>query len=930
MHARDFVHSHRTVAAVASPADPAADHHEEERRALSRLLVEVEAGGPAVALVAGPPGFGQNALVRRAARRAEQRGLRVLWACAARFERESHHGVVGQLFTAAAVAGEPAPGRPPRPSAVLSAARERPTLVAVENAQWLDAESLGWLCALLRRSAGHPVAVLAGGSTVTVTGPDWRDLAAAPPGPVTVRELTLSQLDAAEAAAVVAQACGRTGEERFTAAAHAIAAGHPAVLREALRQFAAHGHRPVADRIPELRTIGSRVLGDQVTRVLGGLEDEVVGVLRALAVCGDLLDLPAVCHLARVTAVGEVRLRGALAGTGLVRSAAARPRLDPVARVRVLEETTPDERARLHAEAAELAHRGAVDDRTVAALLLGARPVGAPWAGAALRRGGLAALRQGERERAVGYLVRALAEETEPEPRARLGLELAAVELLSAPDAGDRRLDGIVRGGTAPAALRVRSVDLALGCGDAEAMRRAVADVLPATHGSERDDLIALFWSADPTGPDGAVSFSPEVPALPDRPASPTQAGVRAWQLARAGDRRELARQLARIALSRSAPARAGAAGELIQPRLAACKALLLTDDHDEAEAGFSSLLAELRSRQVRLGLAPVFAARAELQLRRGRLAAAEADISAAEQALVPVGRSADTMPYLRAVRIVVELGCGRVDRARSLASTQLPGAARAGAYWPHLLFARALVASAETDPRQALELLREAGRRLLNRHHLNPALLPWRSLAARACRELGDHPEALRLSSAELQLARRWGAPIATAWAELCAHRTDGTDRAATVRGIVRTAGSGPAGPGGPVHARALAELVAAELARGSGGRSAAAAALAELTRLDTTHPDGPMAARARRLARELARTSERDGDGHPAWSTLSPAEQQTVLLVGRGHSNRSAADVLMVSTRTVELRLSRAYRKLHISGRQELCALLRETEGR
>ncbi|MGO4757445.1 LuxR C-terminal-related transcriptional regulator, partial [Streptomyces sp. 2MCAF27] len=50
---------------------------------------------------------------------------------------------------------------------------------------------------------------------------------------------------------------------------------------------------------------------------------------------------------------------------------------------------------------------------------------------------------------------------------------------------------------------------------------------------------------------------------------------------------------------------------------------------------------------------------------------------------------------------------------------------------------------------------------------------------------------------------------------------------------------------------------------------------------------------------------------------------------LAGLGHGNRDIADMLSVTTRTVELRLSGAYKKLRISGRAELREMVRSMEG-
>ncbi|WDV34591.1 hypothetical protein OIM90_31110 [Streptomyces sp. AD16] len=60
-----------------------------------------------------------------------------------------------------------------------------------------------------------------------------------------------------------------------------------------LDRFARAGHSPRADRIAPLRTLTAEVVGDHATRALGDLRDPAaVDALRALAVCGDLLDFP--------------------------------------------------------------------------------------------------------------------------------------------------------------------------------------------------------------------------------------------------------------------------------------------------------------------------------------------------------------------------------------------------------------------------------------------------------------------------------------------------------------------------------------------------------------------------------------------------------------------------------------------------------------
>jgi len=61
---------------------------------------------------------------------------------------------------------------------------------------------------------------------------------------------------------------------------------------------------------------------------------------------------------------------------------------------------------------------------------------------------------------------------------------------------------------------------------------------------------------------------------------------------------------------------------------------------------------------------------------------------------------------------------------------------------------------------------------------------------------------------------------------------------------------------------------------------------------------------------------------------SLLSPRECDIALLAARGDTNKAIAEALVISERTVENHLLRAYAKLGVSGRAELANALRSTE--
>jgi DNA-binding NarL/FixJ family response regulator len=56
----------------------------------------------------------------------------------------------------------------------------------------------------------------------------------------------------------------------------------------------------------------------------------------------------------------------------------------------------------------------------------------------------------------------------------------------------------------------------------------------------------------------------------------------------------------------------------------------------------------------------------------------------------------------------------------------------------------------------------------------------------------------------------------------------------------------------------------------------------------------------------------------------SLTASELRTARMAADGHSNRTIAQRLFVSTKTVETQLSATYRKLAIAGRRELTEAL------
>lgn len=917
-----------------------------EQAVLSAVIGELRSGRPAVVTVTGEPDAGQGELLRWAARHAAERGLCVLTARATPAERDLRYGVVGQLLAGHEkfadllphlFLAQGGPGRFPGLTRLLTVARDRPILLVVEDIHQLDPDSLRWLEALIRRLPRAPLAVLTGSIRTADIGLDW---CAGNPltGSATTVELALPGLTHAGTAGAVRAFCGTLGDRSFVAAVADATGGNPAVVRETLCRFARAGHPPDTDHVEHVRTIAADVTGEHAAAALDGVRDPVaLDVLRALAVCDDLLDFPLVLALAGPGALPETRLRAALLDSGLVAVRDGRFRVrGPVVRARVIEEIPTAERADLHARAAELAHRAAADDQGIGDLLLPARPVDAPWVVDTLCRAAAAALRGGRRDRAAAYLSRALVEPLSEETRIRVLLQLARVELVIAPVAAGRRMGGIIREpGEVAADFRARAGDLCLLGGDTDTAWRALAEFLAdrrpdGGRGTPSDpraaeaatarheELIALFRVAQPLRRAPVEVAFPPAPDLPRASRNPAVNGVWAWEAAVRGADREEARRQARAALAPDPSGRP----PLTVPRLLACRTLLLTEDGEEAEAHLCALLAEAHREHCSVAVARVLALRAELHLRHGRPDSAARDLAAADLELPPDSRHPLSYPYWTTLGILTDLANGRPDRARAAAGRPVPPPAEESVSGAQLLFARGLLAQADDDPHRARSLFRACGRWLLQYGWTNPALLSWRSRAAEAAHALGDAAQALRLAREELELAERWGTPGSIGAAQLCLATMSGEDRLQRLRSAVDSLGRTPSLA---AYTRAVVALASAE----SGEPDRATAVAAPAAGRAGTGSAGLYGAAVRRPhVPAPPPTGALAGAPPSAWRTLSPGERAAAALAARGFANREIAAALSVTTRTVELRLSGVYRKLRIRGRDELRTLVQGTE--
>jgi ATP/maltotriose-dependent transcriptional regulator MalT len=234
------------------------------------------------------------------------------------------------------------------------------------------------------------------------------------------------------------------------------------------------------------------------------------------------------------------------------------------------------------------------------------------------------------------------------------------------------------------------------------------------------------------------------------------------------------------------------------------------------------------------------------------------------------------------------------------------------------LAAARGHLELARMRPQPALDHLLEAGRLLERRGWHNPALYPWRSMAATAAAQTGDRARAQALVDEELSLARRFGAPgaIGQALGGLAALAEGGAAIELREEAVRVLEGSQCA----LGRARALVELGAA--LRRANRRRDARDPLRQ--GLDLAHRCGARALEARAREELVAaggRPRRRAASGIDA---LTPRERQVAGLAAQGMSNREIAEALFVTLKTVEWHLSRAFEKAEVRSRRELGAAL------
>jgi DNA-binding CsgD family transcriptional regulator len=917
---------------------------EHEIAVITEVVDDAVHGHGRFLVIEGDAGIGKTRLLEHARTLAAERGLRVLSARGSELESEFAFGIVRQLFEAQ-VASPPdrvallsgsAAGAAPVFESTIEPVRwaelpilhglywltvnlnQRSGVLLIDDLHWADAASLRYLAYLVPRLTELPLLVVAvirsgeAGSDEVLLRTLLADgaVTALRPGPLSepaVRELLRTLLD-------------DDVDPAFAAYCAAATAGNPLLLRALAATLARDGVAPTMANQERVTELGRVAVSHLVTSRLARLAEPARVVARAAAVLGSGAELPAVARLAGVDLLTATDAADELTRLGLL-DGQTLSFVHPVVGAAIYAELGSRDRLLIHARAADVLDELGEEPERVAAHLLKTVPgVGTDVVGR-LRRAAVVALCRGSPDAAFAYLRRCLAEDLDPAQRFALLREAATVAVKVDLHEAVRLFEDAKRYAAAPADRARILAQLGVAYGYLLDPDRAVEAfygalrLLPESEDDERRRIEATLLVAVFVAP-GRREITDRLGGLKRLPAA-DGLGARMLEAAIAGhemavcDPRGHAR--ARAALADGLLVRA-ANGE----GAVVCGWLtLLAADDPAGLASLEDAVGQAHLHGSLRALAPAYTFRALGRLWTGQLVEAETDAREALR-LAETGR-VDMDPVFAASYLADALiEQGRLDEAEALLerfgvrADPTPARPR---YYAMEAYARLIRRRGDRD---AASVALTAGQLWQAYGYDNPALGSWRTDAALALFASDDVPSARRLAAEELQRAERWGAPRAYGRAlRVVGQVTGGTGGLALLQQSVEMLAGSAARL---EYARSLAELGAA--LRRAGRRTEAREALGRALEAAEVCGAAPLVAQVMTESHAAGYRPRRHR--LVGVDALTPSERRVAEIAAGGASNREIAQALFVTTKTVEVHLTSAYRKLGVSRRGELGARL------
>ncbi len=897
---------------------------DEELHLIGAFLDGTDEQGPDAVVLEGEAGIGKSTLWRAGIEAARERGMRVLAAQPAEAERGLAYAGLGDLLEGVMDDALPALEPPRRralevallrdlgervdPRALAVAVRDaldalcdrEPTLLAVDDVQWLDSASSSAIAFALRRLPTTRLPVLL--ARRSGTAPEPSELERALPAE-RIRRLAVEPLSVGAVHRLVRDRVGRSFARQTLLRIHERSGGNPFFALELARALGPDvdpiAPLPVPDTLEALvraRLEGLPAASREALALASALGTASEALLERAGVTEEALDQAAAAQVI-VREQDTVRFSHPLLASVLyadlasgerrrVHARIARIVADPLVRARHLALSTdgPDETV-----------ASALDEAVRTAGERGAAAVAAELAEHALRLTSPAEAR----ERSRRALATARAEQAAGEwTRART----IAAELLEDGDIGEVRAEALML------LADFGSVDQAC---DLLAAALEEAKSRPALEAAIQ---VRLAWSTRfRKGAAGALPHAYAALELAD------QVGDDALRV-------EALAMVAYLGL---------VAGDVAAPRVAA-RAL------DVATATGNPLLVRVASMAVADALHHERRGSARELLERGYLEWRDRDELWGAEVLwvlswveLWVGRwelAADYAARARDIRAqygleipqtllpvsLIALHRGQLDVARGLSERALILAGeQLGLHPPIHLAILGLIPLWSGDAAAAIERLAEADEQAAKLGWGEPTQRPWTADYAEALLELGRVDDAVRLvdrlEEDAARLGRDWVLAEVTRCRGFVAAARGELDEATALfeQAVERHEAVGD--PFG--RARALLALggVRRRTLQKSAAREAIEAALAGFEELGA-------ATWVKRARDELGRIS-----GRTRVDGLTPAERRVAELVANGRTNREVAAALFLGERTVASHLTHIYAKLGVRSRTELARRLR-----
>lgn len=928
-----------------------------ELRVLSGHAEAARAGRAGLVMLSGPAGIGKTSLLRAFLKSDACRNMAVLYGSCGEVAAGAGYGGVRELFGSLGLSGEDARNSPllrglarralpaltagPFEQETLGASAaypvlhglywlaanlmvDRPLVLVLDDVHWCDERSLGWVDFLLRRADELPLlVVLAHRSEAEPVAHSALADIAAQRRPALMRLAPLTHAAVGEMARRIFQA---PVEPSFTERAAAVSGGNPLTLSRLLGELRAEGVQPDEKGVRRVAEVGGQVIASSVSALLDNQPLWVREVARAIAVLGEespdlvgmLADVPPA-----LVAEGVVALRRAE-----VLAADRADLVHDVVRSAVLEPLGAEALAGLRTRAALLLSDAGRPAEEVAGRLMLLPALTQPWMPAVLRDAAVQAEGRGAPEAAVRYLHRVLEVEPHSVPvRIQMATSLAEInpaeairlleEALSLADDPRARAMVAVRYGMvclavqrSPAGVRVLE----------EVLAELEAELGPGPDPADRElhtlvESVLLIAGADEKA---TISATLDRAALLTAPPGDTPAQrqmLSMMTVLTAMDGRSARRTVEQARRALSSP------GVELEtwPLLASSFALSLADEVDESLDALDRMLQHSQDNAAVWTFVLALSTRALVLHGAGAFPDALADAQTSIE-IIGEERWGDgaALPQIALATMLVERG--EAERAEEV----LRGIKRTGLdrfiieyHWS--LMARARARWALGDREAALGLYLECGESLEESRFSNPAFLPWWSEAACLLSVMNRGDEAREMTEYGGELARRWGTPRALGLAALARGviAPGGTGIEALTESVLTLAGS----PARAEHAKA--EFVLGRALLKTGDQRGAREHLR--TAADLAQRCGALALAG--VARRLLVTAGgrmRKMSASPL-DMLTGMERRVAGLAAAGASNRSIAETLFVTVRTIETHLTGVYRKLGVSGRTELGAVLR-----